>query len=111
MFCISRLNQGSQPKNLTKKDDKECPVRKDSLLCMSRNRKVKKLNLEEIVISINRIDQDLEVLQPTPLNPIKSVEIWKKWVTFLPKYSIPITCPKPSNEIIDSIKEINGNKT
>ena len=73
MFCISRLNQGSQPTILTKKDDKESPVRKDRLLPMSRNTKVKKLNPEERAISINRIDQDLEVLQPTPLNPIKSV--------------------------------------
>ena len=96
---------------LTKQDDKESPVRNDSLLPTSRNRKAKKLNLSERVIATNRMDQGLEVLPPTPRKPIKAVEIWKKWVPLIPKYARLITFLKPSNEIIDCIKERNTNKT
>ena len=80
------------------------PVLKDSLIPTSRNRKEKNLNPVERVIAIKRMEQDLEVLQPTPLKPIKYAELWKKWGPILPKYPRLITCPKPSNEIIDSIK-------
>ena len=50
------------------------------------------------------MEQYLEVLQPTPLKPIKAVELLKKWGPLLPKYSRLITCPK-------SINERNLNKT
>ena len=73
VFYISVLNQGSQLKMLMNQDVRESPVRKDSLLPTSRNRKAKKLNPAERVIAIKRMEQDLEVLQPTPLNPMKSV--------------------------------------
>ena len=72
-------------------------MRKDSLPTKSRNRKAKKLSPAERVIAIKRMEQYLEVLQPTPLKPIKAVELWKKWGTIIPKYAILITCPKPSN--------------
>ena len=39
VFCISGLNQGSHPIFLTKQDEKESPVRKDSLLATSNNSK------------------------------------------------------------------------
>ena len=58
VFCISGLNQGSQPKMLIKKDDKELPVCKDSLLTTPRNSKSKKLNPAEILIAINITEQD-----------------------------------------------------
>ena len=84
---------------------------KDSLLPTSRNRKANYLNPAERVIVIKTMEKYLEVLQPTPLNPIKALELWKKWGPLLKKYASLITCSKPSNEIIDSIKEINLNKT
>ena len=96
---------------LMKQDDKELPVRNDSILPTIMNRKAKKLNPAERATVIKRTEQDLDVLQPTPLKPIKSVELWKKWGSLLPKYTRLITYPKPSNGIIDSIKEINRNKT
>ena len=86
-------------------------MRKYSLLPTSTNRKAKKFIPAERVIEIKKMEQDLELLQRTPLNPIKAVELWNKWGTLLPKYARLITCPKPSNEIIDSIKQINCNKT
>ena len=95
----------------TKQNDKELPVRKDIILPTSRNRKVKKSNPAERLIAIKIMEHDLEVLQPTPLNPIKAVELWKKWLHLLPNYARLITSPEPSNEIIDSIKERNHNKT
>ena len=76
---------------LMNQDVRESPVRKDSLLPTSRNRKAKKLNPAERVIAIKRMEQDLEVLQPTPLNPIKSVELCNKWGPLLPKYARLIT--------------------
>ena len=74
-------------------------------------RKANKLNPAEGVIAINRMDQYLEVLQPAPLKPIKSVELWKEWGPLLTKYARLITCPKPPNVITDNIKEINHNNT
>ena len=56
------------------------------------------------------MEQDLYVLNPTPPKPIKAVELSKKWGPIIPKYSRLITCSKLSNEIIDSIKDINCNK-
>ena len=97
VFYISVLNQGSQLKMLMNQDVRESPVRKDSLLPTSRNRKAKKLNPAERVITIKRMDQDLEVLKPTTLKPIKSVELWNNWVPLLTKYERLITYPKPSN--------------
>ena len=85
-------------------------MHKDILLPTPMNRKAKKLNPAERVIAIKIMEQDLGVLQPTPLKPIKAVELWKKWGPLLPKYARLITCPKTSNEIIYSIKDRNKNK-
>ena len=74
----------------TKQNDKELPVRKDIILPTSRNKKAKKLNPAERVIVINRMYEDLEVLQLATLNPIKAVELCKKWGPFLPKYARPL---------------------
>ena len=92
-------------------DVRESPVRKDSLLPTSRNRKAKKLNPAERVIAIKRMEQDLEVLQPTPLKPIKAAEIWKKWGSLLLTYARLITYQEPSNGIIDSIQNRKRNNT
>ena len=48
---------------------------------------------------------------PTELRPIKQVELWKKWGPLLPEEARKVTCPKPSQEVIDSIKERNREKT
>ena len=44
LFFIYVLNQGSQPTMLTKQDDKESPLLKDSLIPTPRNNTSKKLN-------------------------------------------------------------------
>ena len=75
------------------------------------NSTAKELNPAEILIAIKIMEQDLGVLQPPPLNPIKDVELRKKWGPLLTNYTRLITCPKPSNVIIDSIKERNHNNT
>ena len=55
--------------------------------------------------------QDLKNLQPNGLRPIKQVELWKKWGPLLPEAARKITCPKPSDEVIESIKLSNRQKT
>ena len=57
VLCISELNQGSQSKKLTEQDDKESLVRKDRILPTPKNRKAKKLNPAERVISNKRTEQ------------------------------------------------------
>jgi hypothetical protein len=51
------------------------------------------------------MERDLKLLTPTALKPIKQVELWKKWGPLLPEEARAITCPKPSDEVIESIKE------
>jgi hypothetical protein len=77
----------------------------------TRNRKARKLNEEERAAAIARMEVDLKELIPTPLRAIKQVELWKKWGPLLPEEFRGITCPKPSDEIIASIKERNKEKT
>ena len=48
---------------------------------------------------------------PPKLKPIKQVELWKKWVPLLPEYARAITYPKPSDDIVEIIKERNRAKT
>ena len=53
---------------------------------------------------IANMEVNLEQLIPTPLRPIKQVELWKKWVPLIPEKYKPDTCPKPTDAIINSIK-------
>ena len=78
-------------------------MRKDSLLPTSWNRKTKKPNTAERVTAIKKMEQPLGILQPTPLKPIKAVEIWKKWGSLLLTHARLITYQEPSNGTIDSI--------
>ena len=57
------------------------------------------------------MELNLEELNPTPLKPIKQVELWKKWAPLIPEKYRADTCPKPTDAIINSIKERNREKT
>ena len=57
------------------------------------------------------MEVNLEQLIPTPLRPIKQVELWKKWALLIPEKYRAGTCPKPTDAIINSIKEQNREKS
>ena len=102
---------GYTPTTLIKQDTIEAAIRKDELLPTTRNRKASVLTAEERARRIASMPQDLKNLQPNGLRPIKQVELWKKWGPLLPEAARKITCPKPSDEVIESIKLSNREKT
>jgi len=99
------------PSILVKQDDNESIIREDNLLPTTKSRKARKLLPDVRTQHLQRMELDLKQLVPTPLKPIKQVELWKKWAPLLPEEARNITCPKPSQEVIDSIKERNRLKT
>ena len=58
-----------------------------------------------------KMEEDLFQLKPTPLKDIKQVELWKKWGPLLPKDAREVTCPKPPDSVINSIKVRNREKS
>ena len=59
---------------------------------------------------IAKMEEDLFQLKPTPLKDIKQVELWKKWGPLLPEGAREETCPRPSDDVIKSIKDRNSEK-
>ena len=96
---------------LLKQDNKESTIRYNDLLPTTKSRKAQRLNPEERVRKIANMERDLVELVPTGLKPIKQVELWKKWAPLLPEEFREATCPKPSDEVINSIKERNREKS
>ena len=47
---------------------------------------------------------------PAGLKPIKQVELYSKWRPLLPEEFRDIMCPRPSDEVINLIKERNREK-
>ncbi len=96
---------------LLKQDNNESNIRVDDLLPTSRNRKtLRGLTPAERARDIAKMEENLEELVPTPLKPIKQVELWKKWAPLIPEEFRP-EYPKPSDEVINSIKERNREKS
>ena len=96
---------------LLKQDHSESIIRYDSLLPTTRSRKARRLDPEVRAREISKMEENLEILKPTPMKPIKQVELWKKWGPLIPEQYRADTCPKPSDEVINSIKERNREKS
>ena len=88
-----------------KQDHNNSIIRIDDLMPTTKSRKARRLNPELRSHKIARMTQELKELVPTPLKPIKQVELWKKWGPLLPEYARKVTCPRPTDEVIRSIKE------
>ena len=95
---------------LIKQDCNDSIQRYDSLLPKKAN-KAKVYPKEERARRIKNMEADLNELVPSGLRPIKQVELYTKWAKLLPKWAAAITCPKPSQEVIDSIKKSRREKT
>jgi hypothetical protein len=52
----------------------------------------------------------LEMLKPPGLRPIKQVELYKKIRPYVPRKYWAETCPKPTEEVIDSVRKERANK-
>ena len=54
---------------------------------------------------IAKMEENLEELVPTPLKPIKQVELWSKWAPLIQdEVERNALCPKPPDEIIRKVK-------
>ena len=117
-FSISAPNyniQGSNRQRVTtttllKQDNNESIVRYDNLLPTTRSRKARRMNPEERARKIANMEEELVQLVPTGLKPIKQVELYKKWRPLLPEEFRDTMCPRPSDEVINLIKERNREK-
>ena len=96
---------------LLKQDHNEATIRTDSLLPTAKSKKARRLDPIARARKIANMELNLEELNPTPLKPIKQVELWKKWAPLIPEKYRADTCPKPTDAIINSIKERNREKT
>jgi hypothetical protein len=52
----------------------------------------------------------LETLKPPGLRPIKQVKLYKKFWPYVPRKYWAETCPKPTGEVIDSVRKERSNK-
>jgi hypothetical protein len=102
----------SNPGRLYKQDHAEAAIRFDELLPTKRNKKAKVYSRQERNerLAMERVFNELQAIDPTPLRPIKQVELWQKWGPLLPNYAREITCPKPSDEVISQIKKERNEK-
>jgi hypothetical protein len=55
-------------------------------------------------------DYVLETLKPPGLRPIKQVELYKNFRPYVPRKYWAETCPKPTDEVIDSVRKERANK-
>ena len=108
---IANTTQATTPTLLLKQDHNDAVIRVDDLLPTTRNKKARRLDPEVRAREIQRMEENLEELVPTALKPIKQVELWKKWAPLIPERYRADTCPKPTDEIINSIKERNREKS
>jgi len=54
--------------------------------------------------------EELKVLEPPGIKPIKMVELYSKWGPLLPEIQREITCPKPPDAIIIKVRDDKSNK-
>ena len=95
---------------LIKQDCNDSIQRYNSLLPKKAD-KAKVYPKEERARRIKNMEADLNELVPSGLRPIKQVELYTKWAKLLKKWAAAIMCPKPSQEVIDSIKKSCREKT
>ena len=94
----------STPTLLKKWDYDGADVRTDSLLPTRRNQKCKYLSLPERELAISKMPDKLEVLPRPKLRDIKAVELYTKWRPILPSWARNVTCPKPTDAVLQKVK-------
>eukprot|EP00957_Ditylum_brightwellii_P130039 9918412-Ditylum_brightwellii.AAC.1 len=94
------LKQVNYSSTITRKDFMPSKMSRNLSIMPPAKRAQKVKDMEKVLVQMT----------PTPLKPIKQVELWKKWGPLLPEEDRCITYPKTSDEIIQSIKDINNKK-
>ena len=87
-----------------KKDDNEAPERADDLTPKKTNKKAQYRAPEVRASLISNMLCELEKLEPPGLAPIKQVEMYTKWRPLLKPCNQEITCPRPSEDVIQKVK-------
>ena len=111
VFTIYNTGRQNAASTLIKQATIESNERIDSLLPTGKNKKAIVHTKEDRKRLIANMEADLKQLTSPGLRPIKQVELWKKWGPLLPESAREVTCPKPSDEIIESIKKSNWEKS
>ena len=66
---------------------------------------------QERLRRLQGMEMDLEELPAPGLREIKQVELFCKWRPLLPDYARDITCPKASDEVMESVKACRKEKS
>jgi hypothetical protein len=66
---------------------------------------LKKRGVSEAIRRDILLFQEPEALEPPGLKEIKQVELYQKWRKFVPDEFQDEICPKPSDEVLNKIKE------
>ena len=69
------------------------------------------MSLPERQLAISKIPDKLEVLPRPKLWDIKAVELYTKWRPILPSWARDLTCPKPSDAVLQKVKLSRSVKT
>ena len=54
--------------------------------------------------AISKMPDELEVLPRPELRDIKAVELYTKWRPIIPSWARDLTCPKPSDDVLQKVK-------
>ena len=111
LFTFTKQNL--TPTLMLMQDDCNTVVRVDNLLPTStrQNAKAKKMTANDRKIAISSMLNNLNVLKSPGIRPIKQVELYTKWRTLIPDVNDrEETCPRPSDEILESVKKQKNSK-
>ena len=87
------------------------PLRTDSLLPTSRNKKCWYMSADERKVAISTMPNELDLLPRPGLKDIKFVELFTKWRPILPSWARDSTCPKPPDEVLERVKASRTSKS
>ena len=107
---VFTVKNSRNPTLLLKKDDVNAEERLDNLLPTRAFRVAVHLNEEERKLAISNLLGELAPLTPPGIAPIKQCELYNKWRKLLKVQNRDLTCPKPTDEVLNSVRAERNKK-
>ena len=111
IFTIEGNQNGGVPTRMLMNDNHGSERRIDILLPTKRNKKAAYIaDPAERKSKIANMLDELNVLDAPGLRPIKQVELYTKWRPLLPPHAAAVTCPKPTDEVLNMVRDEKKSK-